>query len=165
MAAPQTTGDYDIPNAVYHAELWSPDSQSWTTLSAMHAPRLYHGSAVLLADGRVLVSGGGRSPGPDARDQESAEIFAPPYLFKGPRPTIGSAPAALTHNQVFTVNTPDASRISKVALVAIGNMTHGINMNQRYLPLNFTAGSARLRNRAGEREPRPARHLHAVSHR
>jgi hypothetical protein len=59
----RTTGDYDIPNAVYAAELWSPVTESWTTMASMHAPRLYHGSALLLPDGRVLVSGSGRSPG------------------------------------------------------------------------------------------------------
>src|SRR5206468_12996151 len=66
----RTTGDYDIPNAVYQAELWSPVTEAWTTLSSMSTPRLYHGTAILLPDGRVLVSGSGRSPGPDPRDQE-----------------------------------------------------------------------------------------------
>lgn len=112
-------------------------------MSSMQKPRLYHGSALLLPDGRVVVSGGGRSPGPDPRDQQSLEIFAPPYLFKGARPTISSAPATLLYNQAFTVQTPDAAQISKVALVALGNMTHGINMSQRYIPLAFstTAGA------------------------
>lgn len=135
----RTTGDYDIPNAVYAAEIWNPTTETWTTMSSMQKPRLYHGSALLLPDGRVLVSGGGRSPGPDPRDQQSLEIFAPPYLFKGPRPVISSAPAALAYNQMFTVQTPDAASISKVALVALGNMTHGINMSQRYIPLAFSA--------------------------
>jgi chitodextrinase len=140
----RTVVDYDIANAVYAAELWSPTTETWTTLSSMQKPRLYHGSALLLPDGRVLVSGGGRSPGPDARDQLSLEIFAPPYLFKGPRPTISSAPAQLTRNQTFTIATPDAARIAKVTLVALGNMTHGINMSQRYLPLAFSTQAGQL---------------------
>jgi hypothetical protein len=140
----RTTGDYDVPNAVYQAEIWSPTTESWTTLSSMQAPRLYHGTALLLADGRVLVSGGGRSPGPNPLDQENAEIFAPPYLFKGPRPTITVAPSELTHGAAFQVETPDASRISQVALVGLGGQTHGFNMGQRYLPLSFTAGTTSL---------------------
>jgi hypothetical protein len=140
----RTTGDYDIPNAVYAAELWSPLTEAWTTLSTGQSPRLYHSTALLLPDARVLVAGGGRSPGPDPRDQENAEIFAPPYLFKGPRPKITGAPAQLAYGQAFTVETPDASRIAKVALVGLGAMTHGFNMGQRYVPLSFTAGAGAL---------------------
>jgi len=140
----RTTGDYDIPNAVYAAELWSPATETWTTLSSMQKPRLYHGSALLLPDGRVLVTGSGRSPGPDVRDQESLEIFAPPYLFKGSRPTITTAPSVLSYNQAFNVTTPDAANIASVALMAIGNMTHGINMSQRYLPLSFSTNGNSL---------------------
>jgi hypothetical protein len=140
----RTTGDYDVANAVFQAELWSPTTETWKTLASMQAPRLYHGSAILLPDGRVLVSGGGRSPGPSPLDQENAEIFAPPYLFKGPRPTINLAPSQLAHNSVFQVQTPDAARIASVSLVAVGNMTHGIKMNQRYVPLAFTAGTGAL---------------------
>jgi hypothetical protein len=140
----RTTGDYDIPNAVYAAELWSPTTETWTTLSSMQKPRLYHGSGLLLPDGRVLVTGGGRSPGPDVRDQLNFEIFAPPYLFKGTRPTILGAPSTLTYNQSFTVQTPDASGIAKVALVAVGNMTHGFNMSQRYMPLSFSVNANSL---------------------
>ena len=99
---------------------------------------------MLLPDARVLVTGSGRSPGPDTRDQLNYEIFSPPYLFKGARPVISSAPAALTYNQAFTVQTPDAGRIASVVLIADGNVTHGFNMNQHFVPLTFTVGSGSL---------------------
>src|SRR6185503_6759981 len=78
------------------------------------------------------------------RDQENAEIFAPPYLFKGPRPVIASAPGQLVRGQNFVVTTPDAARVAKVTLVGFGTMTHGFNMSQKYLPLAFTAGANTL---------------------
>jgi hypothetical protein len=140
----RTVGAYDIANAVYQAELWSPATETFATLASMNAPRLYHGTALLLPDARVLVAGGGRSPGPDPRDQENAEIFAPPYLFRGPRPTISAVPTRLTRGQNFAVTTPDAARISKVTLVAAGAMTHGFNMSQRFLPLSFTVAGNTL---------------------
>jgi Domain of unknown function (DUF1929) len=111
----------------------------------MHAPRLYHGNAILLPDARVLVSGGGRGMGQvSSTDQVNGEIFAPPYLFKGPRPQITGAPATIAHNSSFTVTTPNAASIAKVTLVRPGNVTHGFDMNQRYLPLSFTAGAGSL---------------------
>jgi Domain of unknown function (DUF1929)/Galactose oxidase, central domain len=141
----RTSGFADIPNAVRQAELWSPTTETWTTLSSMTAPRLYHQTAVLLPDARVLVSGSGRGFGRfDPTDQLSGEIFAPPYLFKGPRPRITSAPTQLNHGQSFTVNTPDAANIAKVTLVRTGSVTHTFNMDTRYVPLTFTAGSGSL---------------------
>ena len=111
----------------------------------MNAPRLYHSEALLLPDGRVVVLGGGRFNGIDeSTDQLSAEFFSPPYLFKGSRPVISSAPGQLSYGQPFTVQTPDASRIANVSLIRFGAVTHAINMGQRFLPLNFTVGTGSL---------------------
>lgn len=140
-----TTAPKDIANAVLPVELWNPNTETWTTLAPMGAPRLYHSTALLLPDARVLIAGGGRwDADPVSTDQLSAELFAPPYLFKGTRPVITSAPSTLSYNGAFTVQTPDAARIAKVTLVATGAVTHAIDMSQRYLPLAFTAGSGSL---------------------
>jgi hypothetical protein len=141
----RTTGQADTANAVYQAELWSPTTETWTTLSSMQAPRLYHGTALLLPDARVLVSGGGRGYGyVAASDQTNLEVFSPPYLFKGARPTISTAPTQLQYSQSFNVQTPNAASIAKVALISLGSQTHAFNMNQRYVPLSFTAGAGNL---------------------
>ena len=88
----------NIANAVYAAELWSPQTQTWSTMSSMHTPREYHSTALLLPDGRVLVSGMGADFG-NVPDEPSAEFFSPPYLFKGARPTITQAPAQIHYGQ------------------------------------------------------------------
>ena len=111
----------------------------------MNAPRLYHSEALLLPDGRVLISGGGRFNGVnEPTDQFSAEFFSPPYLFKGPRPTIAGAPSQLSYGQNFTVQTPDAAQIASVSLIRFGAVTHATNMAQRFIPLSFSAGSGSL---------------------
>jgi len=140
-----TTDAVGLDGAIGPAELWSPVTKSWTTLAAMQTPRLYHSIALLLPDGRVLVGGGGRFNGPAAAtDQTSIEIFSPPYLFKGARPVITTAPATTSYGATMMVPTPDAARIESVALVKPGSVTHSFNADQRYVPLSFTASGTAL---------------------
>ena len=124
------------------AELWNPVTGSWQTLASMRDPRMYHSTALLLPDGRVLAAGGGRLGG--ARDYFTAEIFSPPYLFKGTRPAILSAPGVLPIGGSATVQTAQAADIASVSLVRLASVTHTLDMEQRYLPLEFTAGADRL---------------------
>ena len=89
--------------------------------------------------------GGGRFDNATApTDQLNGEIYSPPYLFKGARPVITSVPAQVGYNQTITIQTPDASGISRVAFIKLGSVTHQFNMDQRYVPLTFTAGSGNL---------------------
>ncbi len=141
----ETNHDITSTNPGYQvraAELWSPATERWTTLASAQSPRFYHSTALLLPDGRVLV-GGGWGPGASAR-QYNYEIFSPPYLFKGPRPVIGSAPGAAGYGSTFSVATPDASRIASVELIAPGADTHGFDENARFVPLSFSRTSGGL---------------------
>src|SRR4029434_8111911 len=92
-------------------------------MATMTEVRAYHSIAMLLPDGRVL-SGGGNAGA-------SAEIYSPPYLFQGSRPTITSAPSSVGYGQSFFVGTPDATSISNITLIALSSTTHGFNMGQR----------------------------------
>jgi Domain of unknown function (DUF1929)/Bacterial Ig domain len=123
-------------NGVLQPEDWNPSTGSWTTYAPMSAPRLYHSVALLLPDGRVYVAGGGGDPG--VTDQKSAQIFSPPYLFKGPRPTISSAPATLEYGSTVFVGTPDAASIARVSLIRTGSVTHAFDQNARAMQLSFT---------------------------
>jgi hypothetical protein len=132
----------DTPAAVLEAEVWSPSTEKWTVLAPMRTPRMYHSTAVLLPDGRVLVAGGGRDF-PEV-DQLSAEIYSPPYLFKGPRPAITSAPTGIRYATASSVATPDSVRIASVSLVGLGSVTHAFNENQRFVPITFQPTSGGL---------------------
>lgn len=131
--------------SVYAAEVWNPDTETFTTLASAAVRRLYHSTALLLPDGRVLSAGGGRPAGTGGdTDHLDAEIFSPPYLFKGPRPTITSAPTRVTWGQVFQVKSPEAASIQKVHLISLSSVTHANNMSQRINRLSFTKVSGAL---------------------
>jgi hypothetical protein len=126
----------DETRAVFAAELWKPGTGTWTQLASGSVIRGYHSTAILLPDGRVLVSGSGDSE--RATDQQTSELYSPPYLFKGARPVISSSPTTLSYGQTFFVGTAQASSITRVSLVRLGSTTHAFNMNQRFNRLTFT---------------------------
>jgi hypothetical protein len=143
----------DLNNGVYPAELWDPATSQWRTLASMQVTRQYHSTALLMPDGRVLSSGGGICGTCDQVGYlaKNAEVFTPPYLFKkdgsgelATRPEITAAPDGVAYNAPFSISTPNAGSTSKVALVRLGAVTHSVNMEQRYIPLSFTAGGGTL---------------------
>lgn len=132
----------DVSKAVMQAEVWQPAAGTWSTMAPMSVPRLYHSVAVLLPDGRVFVSGGGGDNG--VADQDSYQIYSPPYLFKGPRPSISSVPGSVQYGSTAFIGTPDGSRIQSVSLIKTGSVTHAFDQNARAMNLSFTQASGGL---------------------
>jgi hypothetical protein len=134
----------DAAGAILAAELWHPGTELWATMASAQTPRIYHSTALLLPDGRVLSAGGGRPRAKNGgQNNENVEIFSPPYLFKGARPVIATAPARVAHGESFTVQMTGAAAITKAVFVGLGSVTHTCNMTQRRKVLHFTqAGSA-----------------------
>ncbi len=118
------------------AEQWDPESKTWAQMAAPAKPRMYHSVSILLPDGRVLSSGGGRLA--PATDQLNAQIYSPPYMFQGSRPTITSAPTNITHNSTMDLQTPNAADVSKVTLSTLASVTHTADWNQHFMELPFT---------------------------
>ncbi len=119
---------------VYAAEMWDPATELWTTMTSAQIPRLYHSAAALLPDGRLISTGGNGYP--------QTEVYEPPYLFKGARPGITSAPAGVAYGDTFFVQTPDAAGITQVTWIRLPSVTHAFNTEQRINRLSFsqTAG-------------------------
>ena len=131
------------------AAIWDPDTGLWTLGTAGVNARLYHSSALLLPDARVLIGGGG-APGP--LTNLNVEIFTPPYLLDPtgalmPRPSIVLAPDSIQVGHSFSVGFSNASSISRVTLVRTGSVTHSVNMEQGFLELAFTRSGSMLDSR------------------
>jgi galactose oxidase len=91
----------------------------------------------------------------------SAELFSPPYLFRGPRPEIASSPAAIAYGERFFVGSEDAGQVLRATLVRLGSVTHGFDQNQRLveLPVQRTAGGLTLTAPSSGRLAPPGHYL------
>ena len=139
------------------AEVYDPESESWTEVAEHTRDRTYHNSAILLPDMRVLL--GGHAPiashyGGANQDQggtfsnndndPSFEVWSPPYLFRGDRPTITMAPAGVGYGDSFQIATPDAAEIDSVVLLKTPSAQHVNDSDGRGLKLAFEAGDGVL---------------------
>lgn len=148
------TGPTRPKNAALAAEIYDPKQNRWRTLAASTIPRLYHSTALLLPDARVLVAGSDHQVSQanysqhdwDTREcgrsyEYRVEAFSPPYL-DGPaanRPKIRKVPNRICYKAKFEVEVEslalqDAADFS-ACLIRPGAVTHSNNMTQRYVGL------------------------------
>ncbi len=128
------------------ADLFDPDSETWSPAGTMLHPRMYHSVALLMPDATVWVAGSNPQEG---TWDNTMEVYRPAYLFTAggaaaARPTIISAPARIGYGASVQVATPNAADIASVALMRPGSSTHAFNFEQRLVNLAFTAGSGAL---------------------
>ncbi len=133
----------DEPLARLQAESYDPATGQWQLMGTASIPRLYHSTALLLPDGRVVAAGGNPEGGhsvkwdpPDPEEEMRLEVFSPPYLFKGPRPSIGGLVTnKWTYGQQISVPTPQAVEIRWAHLMKGGVTTHSFDCEQRLVDL------------------------------
>jgi hypothetical protein len=133
------TGQTEVSGGVLPSEIWNPNTETWSPAAPTATTRGYHSTAILMPDGTVLIGGSGHA-NPGFAAQTTSQIYSPPYLFKGPRPTIAWAPPAATYGSTIPVSTSDTASISAVNLVSLGADTHQSDMDQHFVPLSFTQG-------------------------
>lgn len=120
--------------AVLQPEMYDLQRDIWTLMDAQVHPRVYHSTALLLPDGRIISMGSN----PHKRQIEhSIEIFSPPYLFRGDRPVLVETPENVFFGRPFQIRVDRARQISQVVLVRPEVLTHVTNTDQRLLELNF----------------------------
>ena len=135
--------------------LYRPDNQvdkRFEELEPTNIPRMYHSSAAVLPDGRVLIAGSNTNPGYNYTAKYPTELrveaFSPPYLgaeMLKHRPTISSETAKaaeqLTYGKkfeiLFELRGPRVSKGEiKVTIYPPPFTTHGYSMNQRLVVLD-----------------------------
>jgi hypothetical protein len=127
----------------HQVELFDPASGRWVLGPAQQIDRAYHSTALLLPDGRVFSAGDNNAyvygKPYEGSDHNSAEIYSPPYLFRGTRPSITSAPSASLYNTPFHVSLADVDPAQAHAvLIPPAAVTHSTNPNPRIVPLSST---------------------------
>lgn len=119
-------------------ELWDPATLTFTAGAPMAIPRTYHSIGILMADGTVLVGGGGLC-GACSTNHFDAQVYSPPYMFnksgsRAVRPVINSISAATVPvggTFTATVNTVAIS----FAMIRYSTVTHTVNTDQRRIKI------------------------------
>lgn len=152
-----TAGWENADNPVHNPVLYRPGflNPRWrfVVLNPTVIPRMYHSSAILLLDGRILV--GGSNPhegyiftGVKYPTELTLESYSPPYLapqFSSLRPSIlsveGSLGTTISYGQkfsiTFTLGFYREDRSFMVTMAAPSFTTHSFAMNQRLMMLNI----------------------------
>lgn len=127
---------------VAEASILDPMTRTFTEMTPDPVGRTYHSSAFLLPDGRVVAMGS--NPGDGSFDTRIS-VFSPPYLFKGTRPQITSAPADIHYGDTITVNSTDSGQpLTHMALIRLPIQTHQNSPDERLvdIPSTFTSTQA-----------------------
>jgi hypothetical protein len=163
---------YTVPAiAVREAEIYWPPAPGTTGPGQLMAAashrinRLYHATGVTLADGRVISLGGSdrgltdpaifvpQSLWSNPRSEDSAEVYSPPYKFKGVSGVLSINFGGTAHSRAYNYgenlildlrvqgtseSMADPSNLPAVVLLRAGSSTHGFDADQRLVQLRTT---------------------------
>ena len=135
----------DAPMARLQGEIYDPETDTWTPTASAIVPRLYHSTALLLPDATVVTAGSNPDGGAhviwddDPNEEMRLEVFSPPYLFKGPRPVISTAPAKCTYGESIQIKSPQSANIRWASLLRNCVTTHSYDGSQRLVDLEVTS--------------------------
>ena len=122
-------------NPNFNAVLYDPSkpvNQRMSIMANTTIARLYHSEAILMQDGRVMVSGSDPQDGKNPEEYR-VEVFVPPYLTAGrarPSFTIANKDWSYGQSVSITVNLPNGGP-AKVSMLGAESSTHGNSMGQR----------------------------------
>ncbi len=121
-------------------EIYDPATETWASMCGIRVPRGYHGTAILLPDGRVAMAGKDGMFQVDIMmyPERRIELFSPPYVFVTDRPAITDMPPQIAYDMAFTVGYSSIAEVHRVVLMRPGSVTHQVNMEQRLIEVEHT---------------------------
>jgi len=135
-----------VPATGGRCELYDPVAGTLTEMDELYYPRHYHSVALLLPSGQVMAAGGASPGGCSLSHYNTIEVFSPPYLFRGARPTVSGVPQSIYRGRHFKIKTPDPCAIARVVLVRPMAVTHQTDSEQRVVSLSFApSGKGKLK--------------------
>ncbi|HEY2763907.1 MAG TPA: galactose oxidase-like domain-containing protein [Pseudonocardiaceae bacterium] len=126
-------------DAAFDAEIYHPQSGTWTVGATSRVPRLYHSVSLLMPDGKVITAGSN----PQRTVEElRIEVYWPPYLFAGPRPACTPSATEVHYGQSLTAQVPAAAGIGSACLIRPGIATHSANVEHRLVDVPHQVSAA-----------------------
>jgi hypothetical protein len=133
-----------VADAALDAEIYHLEQDAWIMAATARVPRLYHSVALLMPDGKVVTAGSN----PERKVEElRIEVFWPPYLFAGPRPSCTPAQTEVQYGATLAADVPDAADLASASLLRPGATTHSSDAEQRLVDVPYEVdapGAVRL---------------------
>jgi hypothetical protein len=131
--------------------IYSAATNTFSWAASSITGRDYHSGGLLLPNGSILTLGGNPLFGnaadttPETFNQE-IDVYYPPYMFAGSRPSISSAPPVMELSRSYLIKVSAAVDIKYLRLLRPDNPTHVTDVNERSIAVDFTqAGHGYLR--------------------
>ncbi|MFD9192053.1 galactose oxidase-like domain-containing protein [Streptomyces phaeochromogenes] len=128
---------------ILQARMYDSKSNDFKRVADPLVGRNYHSGSILLPDGRVMFFGSdslyadkaNTKPG---KFEQRVEIYTPPYLYQGSRPSLSGGPKTIERGGTGTFTSQHASSIKTARLIRPSASTHVTDVDQRSIALDFT---------------------------
>jgi hypothetical protein len=127
---------------ILQARMYDSKTNEFKRVADPLVGRNYHSGSILLPDGRVMFFGSdslyadkaNTKPG---KFEQRVEIYTPPYLFQGSRPTLSGGPKTVERGGTATFTSKHSSSIKSARLIRPSASTHVTDVDQRSIALDF----------------------------
>ena len=128
---------YNRAGDVLTAAIYDPVVDAWKSIDPDPIGRNYHSTALVLPDGRVAIFGSNPA---DNSFETRISVYSPPYLHRGARPTITSAPDAVTYGEVIGLGV--TGDVVSASLMSPMSATHQTDTNARLVDVPIVGSGA-----------------------